>query len=335
MRRVLIALVAVAAVSFAQSWQSVAVADDPTPGADATPTTVPTTQPAIPPVAPYFSLGDSIADAEGASSHELGYVALFATNAWGILQLPGSPPDRGEFGLRGGETSTSMLAPGGQLDRATAEIRSRNSDSDTANDVRLITVDIGGNDFRVLTRSTSPCVVSVVSPDCQAAVAEVIGAFSANYPVILQRIREAAGPDTIIIAMAFYNPFSGTGQVVDAPGDIVAAQMTAQAKAVATGAPVNAVWVDLAAVFTGKAPQLTHIMEDPPNIHPTDAGHAAIAAAVTEALRAATEDAEPPGPPDAGNTQSAESRPVAPATVVLLVITVVAGVLSVRRFTRA
>lgn len=335
MRRVLIVLVAVAAVSFAQSWQAVAVADDPTPGADATPTAVPTTQPAIPPVAPYFSLGDSIADAEGASSHEMGYVALFAAEAWNILKLPDSPSDRGEFGLRGGETSTSMLAPGGQLDRATAEIHSRNSDSDPANDVRLITVDIGGNDFRVLTRSTSPCVVSVVSPDCQAAVAEVIGAFSANYPVILQRIREAAGPDTIIIAMAFYNPFSGTGQVVDAPGDIVAAQMTAQAKAVATGSSVNAVWVDLTAVFTGKAPQLTHIMEDPPNIHPTDAGHAAIATAVSQALRAATEDAEPPGPPDAGNAQPAESDPVTPTTIAAVLLWVAAGALIVRRFTHA
>ncbi len=185
-----------------------------------------------------------------------------------------------------------------------------------------------------LTRSDSPCLVSVVSPDCQAAVTQVIGAFSANFPVILQRIREAAGPDAIIVAMAFYNPFSGTGQAVDAPGDIVAAQMTAQAKTVATAAPVNAVWVDLAAVFQGKAPTLTHIMEDPPNIHPNDAGYAAIAAAMTAALRTAVEDAEPPAPPETGDSQLAAPDSTSTAGIVLVLTAVAVGALSVRRVTR-
>jgi lysophospholipase L1-like esterase len=228
-----------------------------------------------------------------------------------------------------------MLDPGGQLDLATAEIGLRNSDADPANDVRLITVDIGGNDFRILTRSTSPCVVNVLSPDCQAAVAEVISTFSANYPVILQRIREAAGPDTIIVAMAFYNPFSGTGQVVDAPGDLVAAQMTAQAKAVATASPVNAIWVDLAAVFQGKAPALTHIAEDPPNIHPNDDGYRAIAAALTSALRDAVAPDEPPAPPETGSSFEPPHDQRANVWLAGLLMATGLGVLTVRRFTRA
>lgn len=318
-----------AAVSLLVSlaWVPSVQAQDPSP----TPWPVPT----IAPIAPYFSIGDSIADAEGASSHDRGYVALFAAEAWAIMDLPGDPSARGEFGRRGGETSTSLLAPGGQLDLATAEIHNRNSDSDPANDVRLISVDIGGNDFRALTRADSPCLVSVVSPDCQAAVSEVISAFSANFPVIVQRIREAAGPDAIIVAMAFYNPFSGTGQVVDAPGDIVVEQMTAQAKAIATASPINAVWVDLSLVFKGKAPQLTHITADPPNIHPNDAGHAAIAAALTQALRAATEDAEPPAPPDTGNSQTVATDSTAAVGMVLAIVAVTAAALSVRRITRA
>lgn len=332
MRSSRIAFVAIA-VLVSAAWVPSVRAQDPSPSPTATPTAP--TAPSIPEVAPYFSIGDSIADAEGASSHELGYVALFAAEAWEILDLPGEPSARGEFGRRGGETSTSMLAAGGQLDLATAEIRDRNSDADAANDVRLISVDIGGNDFRALTRADSPCLISVVSPDCQAAVAQVIGAFSANYPVILQRIREAAGPDTLIVAMAFYNPFSGTGQAVDAPGDIVAAQMTAQAKAVATAAPVNAIWVDLAAVFQGKAPQLTHITEDPPNIHPNDAGYAAIAAAMTQSLRAAVEDAEPPAPPDTGNTQPVSRDSTAAAGILFVIVALTAATLSVRRITRA
>lgn len=325
-------LVVAIAVLVSAAWIPSVRAQDPTSAPTATPT-VPAA-PTIPAVAPYFSIGDSISDAEGASSRDLGYVALFAAEAWEILDLPGEPSARGEFGRRGGETSTSILAVGGQLDLATAEIRSRNSDTDAANDVRLISVDIGGNDFRALTRSDSPCAVSVVSPDCQAAVAQVIGAFSANYPIILQRIREAAGPDAIIVAMAFYNPFSGTGQAVDAPGDIVAAQMTAQAKTVATASPVDAVWVDLAAVFQGKAPTLTRIMEDPPNIHANDAGHAAIAAAMTAALRAAVEDAEPPAPPETGDSQLATPDSTSTAGIVLVLAAVAVGALSVRRVTR-
>jgi lysophospholipase L1-like esterase len=129
----------------------------------------------------------------------------------------------------------------------------------------------------------------------------VTTAFNANYPVILQRIRTAAGPDTIIIAMAFYNPFSGTGQAVDGPGDLVAGQITAQAKAVATTAPVNAVWVDLFALLQGKGPQLTHINDAQSDIHPTDAGHAAIADAMFAALKAATAGPATPAPPATGS----------------------------------
>jgi lysophospholipase L1-like esterase len=126
-------------------------------------------------------------------------------------------------------------------------------------------------------------------------VTEVTTTFNANFPVILQRIRAAAGPNTTIIAMAFYNPFSGTGQVVDGPGDIVVGQIAAQAKAAATAAPVSAIWVDLVPLFQGKAPQLTHIADG--NIHPTDQGHAVIAEAVYQALKAAK---TPPAPPAVG-----------------------------------
>lgn len=285
-------------------------APSPTVIATASPTSTATataTPKAIPSNAPYFSLGDSLADAEGATSHDTGYVALFATQAWPILKLPGSPAHRGEFGLRGGETTTSMLAPGGQLDRATGEIRLRNSDGYPSNDVRLITIDIGGNDFRALTRSSSPCRVSVVSPECQQAVLDVTQAFNTNYPIILQRIREAAGPDAIIIAMAFYNPFSGTGDAVDAPGDLAVAPINDAARAVAVSPAVKAVWVDLFTLFKGKAPELTHIMDADSNIHPNDAGYALIASAMTEALRAAV--APPPSPPDVGNSPAGGEAP--------------------------
>lgn len=305
MYRILMAgtiLIGVLGVAVAGGGRDAASGQQPTvtPSVSGTATVVATATP-LAEQAPYFSLGDSIADAEGASSRQLGYVPLFATEAWAILRLPGDPSQRADYGLRGGETSTTLLAPGGQLDRATAEISRRNSDADPANNVKLITIDIGGNDFLVLTRSTSPCRVDLTGQDCQQAVASVISTFAANYPVILQRVRAAAGPDAIIVAMAFYNPFSGTGQVIDAPGDLVAEGIAAQARAVAVSEPVNAVWVDLFALFRGRAPALTHIADEPSDIHPNDAGHAAITAAMGEALRAAVSPPpEPPDPPASG-----------------------------------
>jgi lysophospholipase L1-like esterase len=298
-------------------------AQDPT----ASPTSAPSATP-VPGVAPYFSLGDSIADAEGASSRELGYVPLFAAEAWAILGLPGDPSQRGDFGRRGGETSTSMLAPGGQLDIATAEIRRRNSDGDPSNDVQLITLDIGGNDFRSLTRSTSPCRTDITSQACQQAVAEVTATFTANYPVILQRIRESAGPDAIVIAMAFYNPFSGTGQPLDAPGDLVAEAIGGEARSAAVAPPVNAVWVDLFALFRGQAPELTHIADDPSDIHPNDAGHAAIAGALAAALRDATADTKTPVPPQAGSGGGGGAKPV-PIALLAAGLLLIAGGASV------
>jgi lysophospholipase L1-like esterase len=316
----ILSLVATVPVVLAQAGDDGAHAQDPTvtatPTATATATPTPPPPAVVPAVAPYFALGDSLADAEGATSHEHGYVALFAAQAWTILGLPGDPTARAEYGLRGGETSTTMLAPGGQLDRATAEISRRNSDADPANDVRLITVDVGGNDFRVLTRSSSPCRISVTSPDCQQAVAGVVAEFTTNYPVILQRIRAAAGPDTIIMAMAFYNPFSGTGQSVDVAGDFVAAQITAQVRAVAVAPPVNAIFVDLFALFKGKAPELTHIADEPSDIHPNDTGYAVIASALAEALRDAVAQPETPAPPVVGTgAETSATTSLGPALI--------------------
>ncbi|MGE0600309.1 MAG: SGNH/GDSL hydrolase family protein [Dehalococcoidia bacterium] len=306
------------------SAQTSPTATDPTVVQTPPPTVTAVPSVSPPAIAPYFSLGDSIADAEGASSQGLGYVSLFATKAWPLLGFSGTPSDRGDYGLRGGETSTTMMAAGGQLDRATAEISRRNSDADTANDVRLITIDIGGNDFRALTRTGSPCLANVLGPACQAAVADVTNTFNTNYPIILQRVRAAAGSKATIIAMAFYNPFSGTGQAVDAPGDIVVGQLAAQAKAAATSSAVNAIWVDLAPLFQGKAPQLTHIAES--NIHPNDHGHAVIAEAVYQALKTAI---TPPVAPSVGTGAAGPDHGISIVFVLGLVLTAAGAGLTV------
>ena len=92
----------------------------------------------------YVALGDSYAVGTGSSDPKtLGYAADF--HRW----LQERYDDRIElhsFAING-ETTTSMMQKG-QLRRAIAFIRARNSDDDPSNDVRVISITIGGNDLR-------------------------------------------------------------------------------------------------------------------------------------------------------------------------------------------
>lgn len=324
-----------------------AAAQSPSPTASASPAGTPSpTAPAptrtpVPPtptrpaaaIAPYVSLGDSLADAQGASSRDKGYVARFAAQVWTILKFPGSPDDRIDFGVRG-ETTSSILAPGAQLDKAVAEIGRRNGDSDRANDVVLITITIGGNDALTLTRATSPCATGPTAPGCPEAITAMVATFGQNLPVILGKLRAAAPKATILVG-SFYNPFSGTGITFDAPGDQIAEQVTAITRQVASNRAIDAIPVDLAVLFQGKAPLLTHIAEFPPDIHPTDTGYGLIADAFAAALRARV---SPPAPPASGGGFERERGPallgedgkVAWLTVGLLAMAV-GGALAVRR----
>jgi lysophospholipase L1-like esterase len=92
-----------------------------------------------------------------------------------------------------GETTTTMIAGGicsynhgSQLDEAVAFLHAHQSQ------VAFVTIDIGANDF--------PCQAAECVPAGVAAI-------QANLPVILARLRAAAGPDVPIVGMTIYNPF--------------------------------------------------------------------------------------------------------------------------------
>lgn len=65
--------------------------------------------------------------------------------------------------------------------------------------VRLVTIDIGGNDFR-----NAGCIGSSVDFDCVNAVSAQI---AIDLAAILSALRDAAGPDTTIVGMNYYNPY--------------------------------------------------------------------------------------------------------------------------------
>jgi lysophospholipase L1-like esterase len=94
-----------------------------------------------------------------------------------------------------GETTTTMIdggiceySHGSQLDEAVAFLEAHHQL------VAFVTIDIGANDF--------PCQTTECLPAGFAAI-------QSNLPVILSRLRAAAGPDVPIVGMSLYNPFLG------------------------------------------------------------------------------------------------------------------------------
>jgi len=169
----------------------------------------------------YLALGDSLAVGVGASDPAAtAYVPLFHGYLREALD-PGhadpaplaSVPDafNSEF-LKlenlsvGGETSGSMIAAG-QLDAAVTELEARNGNATPVDDVRVVTLDIGGNDLAAVL----PVCAGGLTPGCAGAIGSTFATFSANFNFILSELRAAAGPDTPIIVMSYYNPLLNPG----------------------------------------------------------------------------------------------------------------------------
>ena len=99
-----------------------------------------------------------------------------------------------------GETSTTILSGGlcqypqggSQLDEAEAFLLAH------PGQVALVTIDLGANDIEVCG--------SVAGID-QACVAQAVASVASNLPVVLARLRAAAGPEVPIVGMNYYNPF--------------------------------------------------------------------------------------------------------------------------------
>ncbi|MFV9507455.1 MAG: hypothetical protein AB4911_23120, partial [Oscillochloridaceae bacterium umkhey_bin13] len=106
-------------------------------------------------------------------------------------------------GVSTGETSSSFLAPGGQLERAEAFIAAELA---AGRRVSPVTLTIGGNDM-----------VAVIRPGSTVAVTPTLTTFHTNLVQILDRLTAALTVDgertgELVIA-TYYNPYPGLKQV--------------------------------------------------------------------------------------------------------------------------
>jgi lysophospholipase L1-like esterase len=166
---------------------------------------------ALAPSAPvYLALGDSLAFGVGASDPEAtGYVPLVHDALRQRLPCrPGGDGPCPELQLlnlsESGATTDTLL--GSQLPAAIEVIRSRNGDADPGNDIRAITVDIGGNDA---VQGVFDACAEAVTAACPGAVQETLATIEHNLTAILMQLRAAAGPDTEIAVMTYYNALVG------------------------------------------------------------------------------------------------------------------------------
>jgi len=159
----------------------------------------------------YLALGDSVAAGVGAGTREDGYVGQLTellrselSCAPGAEKAGGTCSQLSLVDLSAGGATTSTLISR-QLPEALALLGDRNGDRNPRNDVRVITVTIGGND--IFQPVVSACIQQQAA--CAATVQQVLTQYLRNLSAILAQLRTAAGPETTIVTTAYYNPLPG------------------------------------------------------------------------------------------------------------------------------
>lgn len=218
----------------------------------------------------YVALGDSLAANVGASSARQGYVSRVHRQLESM--------DEASYGLHNfgvsGETSGTMIRSG-QLDDAIAFIETH--------PVTYITIDIGANDL-LGHLGSSDCAESLEAPPCVERIDSTFTTYRANLDEIFTRLREAA-PDATIIFLNAYNPFSlGFGATIafEAESDAIVAAFNDIAAGLA--AQYEILVADGYTPMRGTTAATTHMIDDPPDIHPLAIGYEVLAIAILETL---------------------------------------------------
>jgi len=244
-----------------------------------------------PPLPEYVALGDSWAVGIGATAPEqVGYVGRVNNHFFRRSQR--GPDVLTNLGVSG-ETSSSFVIGSGQLGRAVAVIAG-------PNDVKLVTLDIGGNDLLAVIRPGEPCAIDPSSTDCQAALGAALTTFAGNYSLMLGTLNAAlaADPgDESLLVMTFPNVLRGTSSpleaavdqallgidgVIDCPANANILNVGLNDLIACIGRLAGATVVDVFPLFNDDNAQAL-IAED--GIHPNNKGHKVVADAFIEAVQ--------------------------------------------------
>jgi lysophospholipase L1-like esterase len=235
----------------------------------------------------YVALGDSVAATpwRPPAGSYVDRLFLYYQSTLGVTELSNR--------AQGGETSSSIRT-GGQLDSALADINA-------ASDTRAVTIDIGGNDaLRLQCRGrTASGQIGPIWDSCP---------FRYNFFATLTDLRAALDSDPgseSFAAMAYYNPASGLGGDGQPYSEPVADRGLLGTDLAIDCETTAGTRVGLNDVIYQEAGRRGVLVADPylafkaggqsfmaDDVHPNDAGHAAIAGAFREASAQC---------PDAGN----------------------------------
>src|SRR3990170_3212415 len=136
----------------------------------------------------YIALGDSLSEGVGASVRG---ESDFVSRVWDGLP--------GEFELlnlsESGDTSGELIGHG-HLGWAVDEVERRRDDDDPNNNVKLVTLEIGGNDlldifFSLVLPGTCPALEqSLAEPRCVEALHDALDEYGANLTAVIDRLQE-------------------------------------------------------------------------------------------------------------------------------------------------
>jgi lysophospholipase L1-like esterase len=235
----------------------------------------------------YLALGDSVAVGVGAPQSDEGYVdelhdLLTASVPCGGGQALGCGLDLLNIAEPGATTATLAA---GQLRRAITLIAQRRTTTTPIDDVRLVTLDIGGSD--VFAPIIQACSADTQMPECATAISTVLEAFGTNLSSILSGLRHAAGPDTVIAVMTYYNPLPACNLATQAP---LAEVVLEGGDGVPKG--LNDIIRERAAVHgvvvaePGALIDVDDLVGGPDCLHPDASGHDDIAAAFDAVIEA-------------------------------------------------
>ncbi len=240
----------------------------------------------VPPA--YLALGNSHAFGVGATNPAAeGYVALtadalrdgaFAGSGLELVNL--SEPDA---------TSTDLVAPGGQLERALEEITTREFEGEPGDTIAIITIDIGSSDLSALSEPDSPCFEEVSGGPCRNALNAMLGALQNNLSLVLRELRAAAPAAQIYVVDAFH-PYLESGEPQETLTEIGVQQVNGVIAAASADDDLAVRFVTVHDLFQSGGEHWVA----PDGVHPNNDGHRVI----SEALIAAIEGRNPALPTD-------------------------------------